>query len=351
MPARQQTVELDLPFERALPDRLRPMLPMPAAAPFDSPAYAFEVAWEGVRAMAAVSKCKVSLWGRALRDLTPRYPEVQVIAAQAPPDTIFDGELIVTDAQGHPDRVALEERDQSTTDDAIDRAAAAHPVTYVIYDILYMRGRSLMKEPLQRRQGRLRESVGSSGRVYVADPVIGEGLAFFDAARAKGLEGVVAKRLDSPYRAGQRHPDWLAIDAARHQDFVVMGFIPGNPALEAIIVGTYDGQGFQPAGRVVGGYDATVALRLRNALDGLLSGPIPNDSRAADDRIRWVEPRIAVNIRFSEWDRHGQLRFPIFSGLRPEVSPEECVRTAVVEPPGLERPHAINIPLPRLPIE
>jgi bifunctional non-homologous end joining protein LigD len=351
MPARQQMLELDLPFERALPDRLRPMLPMPAAAPFDSPAYAFEVAWEGIRALAAVSQGQVNLWGRGLRDLTSRYPEVQVIAAQAPPDTIFDGELIITDLDGRPDRPALEVREQAASDEVVARAAAAHPVTYVIYDILYMRGRSLMKEPLQRRQGRLRESVGSSGRVYVADPVIGEGLAFFDAARDKGLEGVVAKRLDSPYRAGQRHPDWLAIDAARHQDFVLMGYVPGNPGLEALIVGTYDGRGFQPAGRVVGGYDSGAALRLRKTLDGLLSGPTPNDPRAADDRIRWVEPQVVVNVRFSEWDRHGQLRFPIFSGLRREVSPEECVRTAVVEPPDPQRPAIMAIPLPRLPIE
>src|SRR5207245_1599806 len=123
------------------------MLPMPAAAPFDSPDYAFDVAWDGVRALAAIDRGKVTLWGRGLADLTGRYP-------------------------------------------------------------------------------RLNEVLQSSGRIYVVEPVADDGLAFFDAARDKGLDGVVAKRFDSPYRAGQRHPDWLAIDAIRRQDFAVMGFVP-----------------------------------------------------------------------------------------------------------------------------
>ena len=171
--------------------------------------------------------------------------------------------------------VALEARQHATRPEAIARLAAAHPVTYVVYDLLYLRGRPVLKEPLLRRRPRMFEAIRSSGRIYVIEPVADDGLAFFDAAREKGLEGVVAKRFDSPYRPGQRHPDWLQIDAVRRQDFVVLGFIPhvGDHLLEALIIGTYDGRTFQPAGRVVGGFDRSTSIRLRKILDGLPAAP------------------------------------------------------------------------------
>jgi bifunctional non-homologous end joining protein LigD len=326
------------------------MLAMPASEPFDSPDYAFEVAWDGVRALASIDRGQVRIWGRDLRDLTAQYPEVQALAALAPPETIVDGELIVADAEGRPDGVALEARKEAVRPDMVARAAAAHPVTYVVYDLLYMRGKSFMKEPLNRRRPRLYQAIPSKERVYVVEPFADDGLAFFDAAKDKGLSGVVAKRFDSPYRAGQRHPDWLLIEAVRRQDFAVIGFIPqaGEHALEALIVATYDGRQFHPGGRVVGGFDAAVSRRLRKAVEALPRRPAPQDTRWSDDRVRWVEPRIVVAIKFSEWDGNGQLRFPIFSGMRPDVSPQECVRSTMVEPPEPTGPRRVDIQLPRL---
>ena len=328
------------------------MLPMPAAAPFDSPDYAFDVAWDGVRALAAIDRGKVTLWGRGLADLTGRYPEVQALATMAPDETIVDGELIISDVEGRPDPIALEQRQQAIRTEAVARAARARPVTYVVHDLLYLRGRSWLNEPLVRRRPRLNEVLQSSGRIYVVEPVADDGLAFFDAARDKGLDGVVAKRFDSPYRAGQRHPDWLAIDAIRRQDFAVMGFIPeaGDNLLGALIVATYDGRRFQPAGRVGGGFDVATSRRLRKMLDALPSAAGPDDARWTDDRICWVKPEMVVGVKFSEWDRNGQLRFPIFSGLKPEVGAEECVRTAMIEPPEPGRSRPTEVPLPRLPI-
>jgi bifunctional non-homologous end joining protein LigD len=328
------------------------MLPMPAAEPFDSNEYAFEVAWHGIRALARIDRGQVRLWGRDLRDLTGRYPEVQALAAIAPSETVVDGELIVPDAEGRPDGVALEKRQQAANPEAVARSVAAQPVTYVVYDLLYLAGRSMLKVPLLKRRPRMSEAIRSSARIYVVEPVAEDGLALFEAAQERGLEGIVAKRFDSPYRPGQRHPDWLAIEAVRRQDFAIIGFIPEarDHLLEALIIGTYDGRGYQPAGRVVGGFDGATSKRLRKALDTLPGAPASTDARWADDRICWVEPRLVVAIRFSEWDRWGQVRFPIFIGLRPEVSPQECVRATMVEPPASSRPRLIDIQLPRLPI-
>jgi bifunctional non-homologous end joining protein LigD len=323
---------------------------MPAAGPFDSQEYSFEVSWDGVRALASIDQGQVRLWGRDLRDLTDRYPEVQSLAALAPPETIVDGELIVTDADGRPDRAALEIRQQAVRPEVIARVAAVHPATYVVYDLLYLRGKSLMKDPLVRRRPKVYQSIPSKGRIYVVEPVADDGLAFFEAAKENGLGGVVAKRFDSPYRAGQRHPDWLLIEAVRCQDFAVIGFIPqaGERLLEALVVATFDGRHFQPAGRVVGGFDDATSRRMRKALDTLPNAAPSDDPRWSDDRISWIEPRLVVGVKFSEWDRNGQLRFPIFVGLRPEVAPQECVRTAMVEPPEPARPRRVDIQLPRL---
>jgi bifunctional non-homologous end joining protein LigD len=265
---------------------------------------------------------------------------------------MVDGELIVTDVDGRPDRVALEARHHASRSEVITRLAAAHPVTYVVYDLLYLRGRPMLKEPLLRRRPRMFEAIRSTGRIYVVEPVADDGLAFFDAAREKGLEGVVAKRFDSPYRPGQRHPDWLQIDAVRRGDFAVLGFIPqaGDRLLEALIIGTYDGRSFQPAGKVVGGFDKTMSIRLRKALDALAAAPAPDDARWSNDAICWVKPELVVNIKFSEWDQQGALRFPIFNGLKPEVGVQECVRSPMIEPPEPVRSRGLEIHVPQLPI-
>src|SRR5260370_23367279 len=125
-----------------------------------------------------------------------------------------------------------------------------------------------MKEPVKGRRPRGYQSIASKGRIYVVEPVAEDGLAFFEAAKENGLGGVVAKRFDSPYRAGQRHPDWLLIEAVRRQDFAVIGFIPqaGDQLLEALIVATYDGRHFQPAGRGVVGFGLATSRRLRKAV-------------------------------------------------------------------------------------
>ncbi|HEY0494053.1 MAG TPA: hypothetical protein VGD57_11405, partial [Candidatus Dormibacteraeota bacterium] len=235
---------------------------------------------------------------------------------------------------------------------ALARAVSEHPVTYVVYDLLYSRGRSLMREPLQRRQARLRESIRSANRIYVADPVVAEGLAFFDAAEEKGLAGVIAKRLDSPYRPGQRHPDWLELRPARQQDFAVLGFIPGTGSrrIEALVVGTYEAGGFLASGLVGGGFDPIAETRLRAELEVLPNVPRPPDTPLQDDRVCWVDPRLVVAVKFSEWTAGGQLRFPIFAGVRLDVSPSECFRMSLVESPAPLQPAHAEIQPPRLPL-
>jgi DNA ligase D-like protein (predicted ligase) len=351
MPVLPHAVELDLPLGHVAQEQIRPMLPMPAAEPFDSVSHCFEVAWDGVRALASVDGGGLRLWGRTLRDLTRQYPETQLLQELLPLETVVDGELIVPDQAGRPDFSALQERQHSERPASVERAVRLHPVTYVVYDLLYLRGRSLLREPLHRRRALLRETLRTSGRIYVPESVQGEGIAFFEAAQENGLQGIVAKRLDGLYHQGRRHPDWLLVQAVRREDFVVLGYQPGSGGrlLDALIVGSYDGSRFRPVGKVVGGYDEAAARRLRQRLDNVPTGQAPRGERWANAQICWVEPRVVVLVKFSEWDAAGQLRFPIYCGTRPEVAPEECVRLPLV---SAERPRRERfvIHLPSLPL-
>jgi len=327
------------------------MLPMVAAEPFDSALHQFEVAWDGVRALAVRKPGGVRVWGRGLRDLTPQYPEIQALDQMLPMDTVVDGELIVGDAHGRPDPVALAERAHADRPSNVEAGANRHPVTYVIYDLLARGGRSLLREPLQRRRTLLKETVFGGGRIYLPEPILKEGIALYDAARDRGLEGIVAKRLDGRYHPGRRHPDWLLVLAVRREDFLLMGFTPGRGQhlIEALVVGSFDGHGFRPVGRVGGGFDAGTGFRLRRLLDGLAAAQPVADGRWSGEGMVWVEPQVAVSVKFSEWDARGNLRFPIFSGLRPEVAPEECIRTPVLDAPSPSRA-GIEIQVPTLPI-
>lgn len=328
------------------------MLPMPAAEPFDSSTHCFEVAWDGVRAMLSSERDGIRAWGRTLQDLTARYPELAQLRDAIPPDSIVDGELIVSDGEGRPDPPALAEREHADRAEVWARAAARHPVTYVAFDLLWLRGRSLLAEPLQRRRSALRDAVHPTGRLYIPEPIANEGLAFFDAAQEKGLHGILAKRLEGTYHPGRRHPDWLLIQAVRRDDFVVLGFAPGRGSqlLDSMVVGSYTATGFKPVGRIVGGYDASAAVRLRRLLDALPPHPRPPEQRWWVEGMTWVRPAVVVAVRFSEWAPDGVLRFPIFCGLRPDVAPQECVRIPAIEPPRVTSRPRLEIDLPRLPL-
>src|SRR5207302_568595 len=138
-----------------------------------------EVAWDGVRAVAARKPGGVRVWGRGLRDLTLRYPEVQALDRLLPFDTVVDGELIVGDSHGRPDPLALAERVQADHPSSVEAAVERHPITYVVYDLLVRSGRSLLREPLHRRRTLLKETLSGTGRIYLPEPIPQEGIALY----------------------------------------------------------------------------------------------------------------------------------------------------------------------------
>src|SRR3989442_10868204 len=301
-----------------MPTSLDPMKAQLFEKAFDDEHWLFEVKWDGIRLVTFIDDGKVRLQTRAGRIVDDEYPQLQAItnlvsARQA----ILDGEIVALDEEGRPSFQLLQ-----------NRGREEHPMQYVVFDIVYADGQRLFKVPLEDRKRLLRNIVRDSSLLKYSEHVVGEGTAFFKAAKEKRLEGIVAKRLDSPYQPGVRSSAWLKIKAVLQQEVVVGGFTaPRNSRkyFGALIVGVYEDGKFVYTGHVGGGFDEKALAELYKLMKPLIvksppfSGPPPH----ANEKPTWVKPKLVVEVKFSEWTREGVMRQPVFLGLRDDVDPRE----------------------------
>ena len=297
-----------------------------AEAPFSSPDYLFEVKWDGVRAVLFRSpEGDIRAHDRALTDITPIFPELQELTDRIAPGAVLDGEIVATDAEGRPDYHLLRSRLESGPEGTRDV-----PCCFVAFDLLYWGGRPLLRQPLEKRRGRLRRELGSGGSpagpLYAPDHIAENGVDLYEACLERGLEGVMAKHRSSTYVPGQRSPFWLKVKAVQSDDFVVVGWLPARP-YGALLVAYHERGQLLPAGTVAGGFDPAAWGAIESRLLTLSAAASPLDPPPiVTGDVRWVRPELVVSVRYSEWSPDGTLRFPIFNGLRREVHPAECVR-------------------------
>jgi len=252
--------------------RLAPLVPMLATSgelppPEQDDAWGYEFKWDGVRAVAVVEAGTLALWARSSTEITVRYPELNRLpTALAGHDAVVDGEVVALDARGRPDFGALQGR-MHRTGPEVRRMAAAAPVTYLVFDLLAWDGDSLLALPYAQRRERL-EALGIAGERWVPTPWFrGGGAAVLAASRDNGLEGLVAKRLDSPYRPGVRGPEWRKVKNVRTQAVVVGGWRPGRGrragGVGSLLVGVHDDTGrLVYAGHVGTGFTAAALEEL-----------------------------------------------------------------------------------------
>lgn len=295
-----------------------PMLAVPDDhLPDDGDRWAYEMKWDGYRAIAEVADGGIRVVSRRGNDFTARYPELADLpAALGSLDVVLDGELVVLDEHGVPSFQAIQEH--------------LRTVVLMCFDVLRVDGRDVMAlEWRERRQ--LLERLGlANDRCQTPPVVIGDGARMWEAAERLGMEGVVAKRVESPYRPGKRSSDWVKVRRLVGQELVVGGWLPGERRLAAtmgaLLLGYHDGPGgpLVYAGRVGTGFSD--ALR-----DELVARLVPRDDSPFVDAPRvkaavWVEPDVVVEVRFTEWTREGILRQPVFLGVRDDKDPGDVVR-------------------------
>jgi DNA ligase D-like protein (predicted ligase) len=315
-----------VPRAGRLPAQLKPMLATAATEPFDSPDHIFELKLDGVRAIAFVEAGEVRVLNRRLEDVRPQFPQFAEMAGRIKAKSaVLDGEIVALDGEGRTSLPLLQERLQAKTG----------PLTYQVFDILYLDGASVMHLPLARRKTVLHQVLSPSDFLQACDFVDGEGVAFFEAAAQHGLEGIVAKEKASPYRPGERSPAWQTVKAFCADDFVIGGYAFGGgrkaEPLAALLLGQYQGERLVHVGDVSGPFPEETARVLLALLQPMHS---PECAFAEPPRlarfIYWCRPDLACRVRYSEWTRQAKLRFPLFVAVRPDVPPRECL----LEPPA-----------------
>lgn len=310
------------------------MLAVAGELPADDGAWSYEMKWDGVRVLAAVSPDGVRLTGRSGADMTVAYPELAGLAdAVGAMRPVLDGEVVVLRPDGSTDFGALAPRMHVRSPERAAALAAAAPVTYLIFDLLELAGSSTVGLSLAERR-ELLEKLDPAGPHWQLSPAFGgPGADVLEASRRMGLEGVVAKRLGSPYRPGRRSPEWIKVKNYRTQEAVIGGYTVGEGARSgtfgALLVGLPVADGLAYAGSVGTGFDAAALDDLTARLRGLeqrespFVGPVdPRQARHA----RWVRPDLVGEVRFAHWTEDGRMRHPAWRGLRPDKSPSEVVR-------------------------
>jgi DNA ligase D-like protein (predicted ligase)/DNA ligase D-like protein (predicted 3'-phosphoesterase) len=314
----------------------KPMLAKPLDKPFNDPNWLFEVKWDGIRAIAYVGE-KISLRSRNDKELVDGFPELRELKDLCS-EVVLDGEIIVL-KEGTPDFQAVAKRNHVTNPLDVQMLAAATPATYIVFDILERQGESLIDMPLTDRLQILSSSL-KKGRFVVQSVTIEEyGVKYYEAAVQKGLEGVMAKRMDSMYQPGVRSGDWLKIKRVRACDCVVFGYTKGTgdrePTFGALILGLYDEAEPVYVGRVGTGFTDSELENVKNRLEALKTDKqwfIDPDIPA---ETTWVEPRLVAEVGYQQVTDDNRLRAPRFNGFRDDKPPLLCTM-AQIRPQKLE---------------
>lgn len=309
----------------APPWPLPPMLAKLGAMPRDAAAHAYEFKWDGYRTVLVVEQGRARVQSRSLRDVTREYPELQGIAqALGQRQALLDGEIVVLGEEGLPSFQALQ-----------NRAGFAGPrepavVSYLAFDVLWLDGRSLVDLPYAERRKAL-EGLDLGEGAWVP-PAQRDGETVLHASRELGLEGVVAKRLDSPYEPGKRSGAWVKVKNILRQEFVIGGWTPGEGSrkgLGALLLGYHEGRALRYAGKVGTGFTDATLKTLAQLLAPLRRDACPFEGGELPEHAVFVEPRLVCEVAFAQWTHEGILRQASFKGLRSDKDAKDVVREEV----------------------
>ncbi len=353
-PLRDELESLGAP-ERSVPaGGIGLMLAETREWPFSDPKWVFELKLDGYRLLAAREGGNARLVSRNGNDFTPVFPEIARAVAALPFDgLIVDGEVVVLDEEdGRPSFQRLQQRGRLSRPAEIKRVAVEHPATLYLFDLLALEGYDLRALPLVKRKAVLERILPATGPLRYSEHFEERGEDLFDHVERMQLEGIVAKKADSKYRAG-RSPSWLKIRSDRTDDFVVVGFTRSRESrtgFGALHLATHISGELRYAGRAGSGFDTRQLSDIAEVLeserrpDPPCTGAVPKGPSHV-----WVEPRLVCEVRYKEWTSDHFLRHPVFIRFRDDKAPEECIAhsEASTEPaarPGGEGPQPVVAP-------
>jgi bifunctional non-homologous end joining protein LigD len=322
------------PDWQPLPEHVEPMLATLGDLPEDKARWGYEMKWDGVRALIAVEGGRITVTSRNGNDVTVSYPELRGLGENlGTTQLLLDGEIVSFDDAGRPSFGRLQQRMHVASSSAARRLAERVPAVYLVFDLLHLDGRSLFDLPYTQRR-ELLDSLELSGPSWQTPPAFeGDGASAIRASRQQGLEGVLAKRLDSRYTPGRRTSDWVKVKNIRTQEVVIGGWRKGKGrragTVGSLLLGLPDGDSLHYVGQVGTGFTEAALGDLAAKLERLArkTSPFsPEVSRADARDAQWVTPRLVGEVAFGEWTAEDRLRHPSWRGLRPDKSPDEVVR-------------------------
>ncbi|MGP0074741.1 MAG: DNA ligase D [Bryobacteraceae bacterium] len=311
-----------------MPGSISPMLATLATRPPGGAGWLYEVKWDGVRALCFIENNELKILSRSGKHCEQQYPELSVLPRQVrATQAILDGEIAVLDEKGRSSFSLIQPRISVADANAVAHLSRSTPTNLFLFDLLYLDGYDLRGVPLEERKRLLSEVVTPSDRIHVSDFFTVDGAAMFEAARANGLEGIVAKARGSKYE-GRRSRDWIKIKVTSTGDFVIGGFTHGErDYFSSLVLGLYDGQKLTHAGQVGTGFNEKSLKEIYSKIEPLITNksPFSGTVKALRD-VTWLQPELVAEIKFLEVTPDGLLRAPVFVALRPDKDPKECTR-------------------------
>ncbi len=305
---------------KPMPHGIRPMLATLVREPFDHPDWIFEVKWDGYRAIAEIRDGAVSLYSRNRISLNQKFLPLVNSLKKCRFDAVLDGEIVVVDERGRPDFQMLQD---------LQKSGKGH-LLYCVFDLLHFQGHDLTDLPLLKRKEILKKILPSDPKIKFSDHVVREGVLFFDAAKAKGLEGIIAKHSQSGYRAGRRSRQWLKVKTQLTQEGVIAGFtVPkgGRKYFGSLVLGVFEGDELRYIGHSGGGFGTRNLKEIRQRLDPLIQKECPFKVKPEmKTPATWVRPELVCEVVFHGWTDEGLMRQPVFLRLREDKHAREVVR-------------------------
>ncbi|WFU39198.1 non-homologous end-joining DNA ligase [Bradyrhizobium sp. CB82] len=302
-----------------LPKRLQPMLATLTDAPFDDPGWVFEDKYDGFRMVVEIRHGRVALYSRNGKIISHSYVEVAKALEGANGDAVIDGELVAIGKDGVSHFQLLQ--------NALRHEAK---LLYCAFDLMFANGEDLRALPLLERKKRLKAILPRHKLIAFSNHRKAKGTKFFAEAERRHLEGIMAKRADSPYASGRRTADWLKVKTAQRQEVVIAGFTAPRrtrPFFGALVLAVREEDAWRYIGHVGTGFSHQVLEQLHSKLMKLKTAKSPFPAKIKDERVTtWVRPSLVAEVKFAEWTSKGELRQPVYLGLRSDKKAKDVVR-------------------------